>query len=76
MWWKKILFTLTFSVYCFIFYSVTYYILDYFNPALLRPETLSSQDSGILIGIFTGIVLCAFIGANYVIYGNASGRDE
>ncbi len=76
MWWKKILFTLTFSVYCFIFYSVAYYILDFFDPALLRPETLSSQDSGILIGIFTVIVLLAFIGANYVIYGNASGRDE
>lgn len=76
MWWKKILFTLTFLVYCSISYNVTYYLLEFFYPALLHPGSLAGQDFALWTGIFTGIVTFSFIGANYVVYGNATGSDD
>lgn len=76
MWWQKILFVLAFTAYCFIFYNISYYLLTFFHPALLRPAYLTGQDFSLLTGIFTLIVILAFFGANYIVYGNATGRND
>ena len=75
MWWQKILFALVFTAYCFIFYNISYYLLAFFHPALLR-FGVTGPDFSLLTGIFTVIVILAFVGANYIVYGNAAGRDD
>jgi len=74
---KKALFTIVFSVYCFIFYSVAYFLLKKFDPAMTEiPDKMTADHFLEMAGVFTAIVFLAFTGASYIVYGNASGRDE
>ncbi|MEQ9363009.1 MAG: hypothetical protein RIF32_02130 [Leptospirales bacterium] len=73
---QKILFTAVFTVYWFIFYGVVYYALAWWDPALLEiPEHLGKNYVLSALGIFTLLVLLAYVGAAYVVLGRMPGTD-
>lgn len=73
---RKILYTIVFSVFFFIFAGVARDIMERFQPELVQ---IPSVITGIFllkwIGIFAGVVLVSFWGAGAVVYKNLSGRD-
>ena len=73
---KRVLYTLVFSVFFFIFAGVARDAAESFNPALLEiPEQITWPFMGRLIGVFSVVVLLSFWGAGVVVYRNFSGRD-
>ena len=75
--WQKILFTLVFTLYFFIFYGMVYYVAEWWDPTLVEPP--ARIDSGYLAGLlalFTVLVWLAYVGAAYVLFGSlrAMGR--
>ena len=73
---KRVLYTLVFSVFFFIFAGVARDAAETFDPGMLEmPEQMTWAFVGRLIGIFTGVVLLSFWGAGVVVYRNLSGRD-
>ena len=72
---KKTLFTIVFSFFGLVFYGVFYYALHYLAPDLLViPPVVEARHVMLALVAFTGIVILAFVGANYIVYGNATGR--
>lgn len=73
---KRVLYTLVFSLFFFIFAGVARDIADSYSPGLLEiPPAMTWQVAGRLVGVFTVIVLLSFWGAGVVVYRNFSGRD-
>lgn len=73
---KRILYTLVFSVFFFIFAGVARDAAETIDPGLLEmPEQMTWAFLGRLVGAFTVVVLLSFWGAGVVVYRNMSGRD-
>ncbi|MCR9141290.1 MAG: hypothetical protein NXI24_03500 [bacterium] len=73
---QKILFTVVFTVYWFIFYGIVYYALSWWDPALLEiPERLGETHVLAATAIFTALVFLAYAGAGYVVLGRLPGGD-
>ncbi|MCB1310148.1 MAG: hypothetical protein KDK30_18315 [Leptospiraceae bacterium] len=72
---RKILFTLVFTFYAFVFYVFTYLFLDaYYPEQLVVPATITGEFLALATALFTGIVLAAYLGASYVVLGGLRSR--
>lgn len=65
------------TIFGVIFYSMAYYGLKNTAPGLMRipAEITSEYFTGITV-LFTVIIFLSFVGANYVVYRNASGKPD
>ena len=73
---KRVLYTLVFSVFFFIFAGVDIDSAQSFKPHKGEmPEQIPKPFMCRLIGVFSVVVLLSFWGAGVVVYRNFSGRD-
>lgn len=67
------LYTLVFSLYCFIISIFTWWILRTWFPVYLIQNDSFNNDQLIRVfSVFCGIIFFSFIGASYTVYGQLS----
>jgi hypothetical protein len=74
---QKIIFTVVFTVYWFVFYGIVRFTLLWFDPSLLEiPDRLTQTYLWTVLAVFTGIVAMAYLGASAVVLGHLPGRQN
>lgn len=74
---KKVVYTAVFTLFGFIFFSSAHYLISlYFPDFNWFPSTVDRRFFIELLGLFTLGVAISFLGANYIVYGNASGKEK
>lgn len=73
---QKILFTVVFTIYGAILYGISYYLLAWWDPALVAdPARLGNEHLLFVTAAFTVIVALAYVGAGYVVIGRLPGQS-
>jgi len=74
---KKVVYTVVFTLFGFIFFSSAHYLISlYFPDFIWFPSSVGRLFFLKILGLFTFIVALSFLGANYIVYGNASGNER
>lgn len=76
MWFRKVLFTLVFTIFLLIFFGMARAAVGVLAPSwLVPPVDIGSDYFLALLGFFTVLVVVSYMGASSVLYHNLSGDD-
>ncbi len=73
---RRVLFTVVFTLFLLTFYALSQALFVRWSPEWAQaPADITTGYLVLLVLLFGGIVLLAFVGASSVVYGNLSGSE-